>query len=130
MDNEVAGITTVLTRRGIAVFVLKYRLVGLRSSRAAQDVLRAIRSSDRARPSSACGPIASACSARPPADTSRRLRPRYFDAPEGRTGAPLDTVSARPDFVALLYPVVTMKAPFAHADSRRNLLGDIAVGAR
>ena len=46
-----------------------------------------------------------------------------FDAPEGRTGAPLDAVSARPDFVALLYPVVTMKAPFAHADSRRNLLG-------
>jgi acetyl esterase/lipase len=46
-----------------------------------------------------------------------------FDAPEGRTGAPLDAISARPDFAALLYPVVTMRPPFAHADSVRNLLG-------
>ena len=27
-----------------------------------------------------------------------------FDAAEGRTGGALDAVSARPDFVALLYP--------------------------
>ena len=47
----------------------------------------------------------------------------WFDAPEGRTAAAIDTVNARPDFVALLYPVVTMEAPLAHADSRRNLLG-------
>ena len=46
-----------------------------------------------------------------------------FDAPEGRTGAPLDAVSARPNFLALLYPVITMRDPHAHAGSRRNLLG-------
>ncbi len=46
-----------------------------------------------------------------------------FDSPDGRTGAALDSVSGRPDFVALQYPVITMKPPFAHADSRRNLLG-------
>ena len=43
--------------------------------------------------------------------------------PEGRTGAALDAVSARPDFVALVYPVVTMKADFAHRGSREALLG-------
>ena len=32
-------------------------------------------------------------------------------------------MSARPDFVALLYPVITMRPPLAHADSVRNLLG-------
>jgi acetyl esterase/lipase len=47
-----------------------------------------------------------------------------FDATEGKTGAAIDNVSARPDFVALLYPVITMMPPFAHAESRRNLLGE------
>ena len=47
----------------------------------------------------------------------------FFDAPEGRTGAAIDATSARPDFVALLYPVITMETPLAHAASRQNLLG-------
>ena len=46
-----------------------------------------------------------------------------FDAPEGRTGAALDATSGRPDFVGLLYPVITMRDPYAHAGSRTNLLG-------
>jgi acetyl esterase/lipase len=46
-----------------------------------------------------------------------------FDAPEGRTGASLDATSARPDFIALLYPVITLQPPFGHAGSRQNLLG-------
>jgi acetyl esterase/lipase len=33
-------------------------------------------------------------------------------------------VSLRPDFGVLCYPVVTMQGPFAHAESRTNLLGD------
>jgi acetyl esterase/lipase len=35
-----------------------------------------------------------------------------------------DTVSARPDFSLLIYPVITMDASFTHAGSRKNLLGD------
>ncbi len=35
-----------------------------------------------------------------------------------------DEQSARPDFAILLYPVVTMTAPFAHAGSRLLMLGD------
>jgi len=36
---------------------------------------------------------------------------------------PVDTVSARPDFSILIYPVITMDSSFTHAGSRRNLLG-------
>lgn len=36
---------------------------------------------------------------------------------------PADTVSARPDFSILIYPVITMDSSFTHAGSRRNLLG-------
>ena len=46
-----------------------------------------------------------------------------FDHPAGRTGAALDTVGARPDFLVLLYPVITLEGPAAHAGSRQALLG-------
>ncbi len=124
MDNEVAGAVDLLTRRGIAVFALKYRLSEYGHPAPLQDVLRALRlvrsraAEFGVRPdriglfgASAGGHLAASAAA-------------FFDAPDGRTGAPIDVVPARPDFVALLYPVVTMKAPHAHADSRRNLLGD------
>ena len=35
-----------------------------------------------------------------------------------------DSVSARPDFSILVYPVITMDSSFTHEGSRRNLLGD------
>lgn len=47
-----------------------------------------------------------------------------YDSPEARTGSELDAVSARPDFAVLAYPVATMKEPFVHKGSRRNLLGE------
>ena len=46
-----------------------------------------------------------------------------FDHAAGRTGAALDSVSARPDFLILMYPVITMDDPAAHAGSRKALLG-------
>ncbi|HUR57073.1 MAG TPA: alpha/beta hydrolase, partial [Opitutaceae bacterium] len=46
-----------------------------------------------------------------------------FDAPEGRTGVPLDKISGRPDFMVLIFPVISMQDQFAHATSRRALLG-------
>nr|ALS89885.1 prolyl oligopeptidase family [uncultured bacterium] len=47
-----------------------------------------------------------------------------FDHASGGTGAPLDSENARPDFLILMYPVITMKDPAAHAGSRTNLLGE------
>jgi acetyl esterase/lipase len=46
-----------------------------------------------------------------------------FDHPDGKTGAALDAVSARPDFLILMYPVISMVDGVAHAGSRENLLG-------
>jgi len=37
---------------------------------------------------------------------------------------PLSGVSARPDFLILCYPVITLAGPFAHGGSRANLLGE------
>jgi acetyl esterase/lipase len=113
-----------LNALGVSAFVLKYRLVEYGHPAPLRDVLRAIRIvRSRAREfgvrpdrigvlgSSAGGHLA-ACAG------------TLFDDPEGRTGAALDAVSARPDFLALLYPVITMTLPFTHAASRKNLIGD------
>lgn len=39
------------------------------------------------------------------------------------TKEPSDQFSSRPDFLILLYPVITLSGPFAHNGSRNNLLG-------
>ena len=79
--------------------------------------------SDRAPPSSACEPDRIGVFGASAGGHLAAGAATLFDATEGQTGAALDAISARPDFVALLYPVITMREPFAHADSRRNLLG-------
>ncbi len=124
VSNEGSELVKRFNALGVSAFVLKYRLVEYGHPAPLRDVLRAIRIvRSRAkelgvRPdrigvlgSSAGGHLA-ACAG------------TLFDAPEGRTGADLDAVSARPDFLALLYPVITMTAPFTHALSRKNLIGE------
>lgn len=123
VSKEGGALTARLNAVGVSAFVLKYRLVEYGHPAPLRDVLRAVRLvRSRAtelgvRPdrigvmgSSAGGHLAASAST-------------LFDAPEGRTGAALDAVSARPDFAALLYPVITLGGPFAHAGSRESLLG-------
>lgn len=110
-----------LNSLGITAFVLKYRLDNYGHPAPLQDVLRAMRLvRSRAaefgiRPDrigvmgGSAGGHLSACAA------------TLWDAPEGKTGHALDATSARPDFAALIYPVITMEDPFVHKGSRRAL---------
>lgn len=112
-----------LSTLGVTSFVLKYRMAEFGHPAPMQDVLRAVRivrsraaelGIDPARigvmGSSAGGHLAA---------TAGTL----FDHPLGLTGAALDGTSARPDFLMLLYPVITMDGPATHAGSRKALLG-------
>lgn len=123
LANEAEGVAARLSAAGVASFILKYRLAEYGHPAPLQDVLRAVRllrarahefglAPDRigVMGASAGGHVAASAAT-------------LFDAPEGRTGAALDGISARPDFAALLYPVISMTPPVIHADSRRNLLG-------
>ncbi|MDG1728432.1 MAG: alpha/beta hydrolase [Algibacter sp.] len=47
-----------------------------------------------------------------------------FDSPNNFKEQTIDSVSARPDFMALIYPVVTMMDDYTHKGSQRNLLGE------
>jgi acetyl esterase/lipase len=108
---------------GVTVFLLKYRHADYGQPAPLQDALRAVRivrsraaefgvSANRIgiAGGSAGGHVAASAGT-------------LFAAPEGRTGAPLDEVSGRPDFVVLVFPVITMEDEFAHGTSRRALLG-------
>jgi len=113
MEKEGSHIADWLNARGIAGFVLKYRL-GPRYHHPAplDDAQRALRYVRTHAPElhiqpdrvgiwgfSAGGHLASTAAT-------------HFD-----TGA-------RPDFAILAYPVITLEPPYAHQGSRRNLLGE------
>ncbi len=116
-----------LNRHGIAAFVLRYRL-GPRYRHPApmqdgQRALRLVRS--RAKEwnldprrigiwgFSAGGHLASTLAT-------------HFDDGKRDADDPIERVSCRPDFAILCYPVITMRPPYTHGGSRRNLLGDKA----
>ena len=47
-----------------------------------------------------------------------------FDAGNPGAADPVDRAGSRPDIVVLGYPVISMTAPWTHAGSKRNLLGE------
>ena len=124
VDKEGSEMQRWLNGVGATVFLLKYRVTPYQHPAPLLDVLRAVRlvrahaaewGVDPRRigvfGSSAGGHLAASAAT-------------LYDAPEGKTGAAIDKVSARPDFVVLTYPVITMRPPIAHGGSRKNLLGD------
>jgi len=125
MDHEGHQMARWLTSRGIAAFIAQYRL-GPRYHHPImlQDALHAIRlvrsraAEFRIRPDrigvlgfSAGGHLASSTAT-------------MFDRPEGRAPDGLDSVSSRPDFAVLAYPVITMGQASTNKGSQENLLGE------
>ena len=47
----------------------------------------------------------------------------HFDKADADGGDPIDRMSNRPDWMVLMYPVITLDGPYAHVGSRNNLLG-------
>ncbi len=122
-DREGTQYARWLGTLGITGFVLNYRIKDYGHPAPLQDIARAVRLvrsraaefgvlPDRigAMGSSAGGHLA-ACAG------------TLFDHADARTGAEIDSVSARPDFLILMYPVITFEDPVAHAGSRVSLLG-------
>lgn len=53
----------------------------------------------------------------------------HFDAGNANATDSIDRVSSRPDFMILMYPVITMQKSTMHQGSRNNLIGDKADSA-
>ncbi len=110
-------------RHGITAFVLKSRMVEYGQPAPLQDVLRAIRTVRSQAKAYGLTPdrigVLGFSAGGHLAGSSATL----FADPLGQTGAPLDAISARPDFVMMIYPVITMEDPYTHPQSRKALLG-------
>jgi acetyl esterase/lipase len=125
IDHEGHQVARLLTSRGIAAFILKYRL-GPRYHHPAmlQDALQAIRyvrwNAEELRVRrdrvgimgfSAGGHLASSAAT-------------LFDEGNPASAAPIDHLGSRPDFAVLVYPVIAMGDDITHTGSMRNLLGE------
>ena len=125
VDHEGRQIAEWLNARGVAAFVLRYRL-GPRYHHPielgdAQRALRFVRfhAADYGIASdkigiwgfSAGGHLASTAGT-------------HFDAGNADAADPIDRMSSRPDFMILAYPVISFTTPYTHRGSLRNLLGD------
>jgi acetyl esterase/lipase len=122
-DREGAAPAEWLAQRGVAAFVLHYRVAPYRYPAPIADAERAMRlvrsqadnfgfSPDRLGTwgFSAGGHIAS-------------ILATFFDNGVPASADPVEHASDRPDFVILAYPVISMKPDFGHADSRQHLIG-------
>lgn len=112
-----------LGSHGVTTFVLKYRLREFGHPAPLQDVLRAVRlvrthAAELGVDPNRIGVMGSSAGGHLAASAGT-----LFDHADGRTGAELDATPARPDFLILMYPVITLDDPVAHAGSRRSLLG-------
>ncbi|WP_282123007.1 alpha/beta hydrolase [Algibacter mikhailovii] len=127
-DWEGTDVAKWFNSKGIAAFVLKYRLPTSKSLKTAheaplQDAQRAMRwvrahAEDYDINPNKIGVIGFSAGGHLASTLGTR-----FDAPNTFKEQPLDTISARPDFMALIYPVITMQQGFVHMGSRDRLLG-------
>jgi acetyl esterase/lipase len=124
VDKEGSELTRWLNGLGVTAFVLKYRVAPQRHPAQLRDVLRAVRLVRSRAGELGVDPHRIAVFGSSAGGHLAATAATLFDAPEGKTGAALDAISARPDFVVLQYPVITMRDPFVHAGSRHALLGD------
>ena len=127
-DWEGIDIARWLNSRGIAAFVLKYRLPGSKSNiiphksplMDAQRAMRLVRhhaeewNVDPAKIGimgfSAGGHLASTLST-------------HYDLGDPSSSDPVEQVSCRPDFSVLVYPVISFNEKITHSGSRTNLVG-------
>ena len=127
-DWEGTEIAKWFNSKGITAFVLKYRLPNSKSQKTPneaplQDAQRAIRwvrfNADKfgINPNK-IGVIGFSAGGHLAATLGTQ-----FDTKNNFKEEPIDTISARPDFMALIYPVITMKDDYTHKGSRNQLIG-------
>ena len=127
-DWEGTEIAKWFNSKGITAFVLKYRLPNSKSQKTPneaplQDAQRAMRwvrfNADKfgINPNK-IGVIGFSAGGHLAATLGTQ-----FDTKNNFKEEPIDTISARPDFMALIYPVITMKDDYTHKGSRNQLIG-------
>lgn len=126
-DKEGFEIAQWLNRNGITAFVLRYRLPGEghepRHNIPLQDAQRAMRlirsrAGEWNLTDSLCGVMGFSAGGHLASSLGT-----LYDLPVYPKKDSIDLLSARPGFMVLLYPVISMEIEYTHKGSRSNLLG-------
>lgn len=127
MDKEGYEAAQFFSKRGATCFVLMYRLPGdswtNRSAVPLQDAQRSLRlvrdeAATYGYDTSGIGVMGFSAGGHVAASLATAFARSVYTPTDAA-----DSLSARPDFAVLLYPVVSMESDIAHAGSRENLLG-------
>ncbi|HWW22794.1 MAG TPA: alpha/beta hydrolase [Edaphobacter sp.] len=125
MDYEGTAIAEWLNARGVAAFVLKYRLgpkyhhpVELGDAQRAIRMVR-VNAAEYGITTDHVGMWGFSAGGHLAATAGTK-----FDAGNGSSPDVIERQGSRPDFLVLAYPVITFEEPYLHRGSLKNLLGD------
>jgi acetyl esterase/lipase len=125
MNKEGEDVALWLNARGVAAFVLRYRLgpvyhhpIEIGDAHRAIRTVRA-RAAEYGIAADHVGMWGFSAGGHLTATAGTR-----FDAGDANSADPIERMGSRPDFLVLSYPVITLEVPLAHAGSRKFLLGD------
>ncbi len=127
-DWEGKDIAKWLNANGIAAIVLKYRLPNvfndsLKHMYALEDAQRAIRIARHHASEWNFAPDRIGVMGFSAGGHLAAMLATGYDLQGPHASEAIDTLSARPDFAILMYPVISMTEPYTHMGSRQSLLG-------
>lgn len=124
MDHEGYDIAKWLKSKGVAGIVLKYRLPYGHHEVPSDDAKQAIRIVRKNAKEWGIDPEKIGIAGSSAGGHLASTVGTHFDDNNTESNNPLKQISCRPDFMLLLYPVITFNEEFGHMGSRKNLIGE------
>jgi len=123
MDHEGYELAEWLSTQGVAGIVLKYRLPYGHDKIPLEDAQRALRIVHQKAPEWGINPAKIGIAGSSAGGHLAATAGTRFDMGKADASDPIEKYSCRPDFMLLLYPVITFSEEFGHMGSRTNLIG-------
>ena len=123
MDHEGYDLAEWLAGQGVSGIVLKYRLPYGHHEIPLEDVQRALRIVRQKAAEWGINPAKVGIAGSSAGGHLASTAGTHFDLGKPDSADPIEKFSCRPDFMLLLYPVITFDEEFGHMGSRTNLIG-------